>query len=128
MRGNAKGPGEYPGARFRARATAADLQKPTGNACVGSKCDVISLEDITATVDRAVHEFAGVSTLGGYRGKRLFICPDSSFFGLKKRLSRPVPVRHRLRGLVPDNVQALWSRRFKFYDFRGQGFFKPLMR
>jgi 7-alpha-hydroxysteroid dehydrogenase len=47
----------------KARATAADIQKLTGNACVGSKCDVTSLEDINATVDRAVREFGGVSTL-----------------------------------------------------------------
>jgi 7-alpha-hydroxysteroid dehydrogenase len=47
----------------KARATAADIQKLTGNACVGLKCDVTSLEDINATVEMAVREFGGVSTL-----------------------------------------------------------------
>lgn len=47
----------------KARAAAADIQKTTGNPCIGVKCDVTSIEDINSTVATAVREFGAVSTL-----------------------------------------------------------------
>ena len=46
-----------------AKATAADIQKITGNDCRGIKCDVTSLDDINAVVDATVKAFGGISTL-----------------------------------------------------------------
>ncbi len=46
-----------------AKETAAAIGKDTGGDCRGMKCDVTSLDDITATVAAAVAAFGGVSTL-----------------------------------------------------------------
>lgn len=47
----------------RARETAQTIQKITGNACEGIKCDVTSEADIQATVTATVKAFGGISTL-----------------------------------------------------------------
>lgn len=46
-----------------AKETAAAIGKETGGDCRGMKCDVTSLDDITATVAAAAAAFGGVSTL-----------------------------------------------------------------
>jgi len=46
-----------------AEATAAAIEKETGHACIGMKCDVTSSDDIHAVVSAAHREFGGISTL-----------------------------------------------------------------
>lgn len=46
-----------------ASETAASIQKETGNACLGIKCDVTSLDDIQAVVAATAKAFGGISTL-----------------------------------------------------------------
>jgi 7-alpha-hydroxysteroid dehydrogenase len=47
----------------KARATAAEIQKETGNACLGMAGNVTKSEDIAAVVAATVKAFGGISTL-----------------------------------------------------------------
>ncbi len=47
----------------KAQETAAEIEKETGNRCLGMACDVTRAEDINALVKATVDAFGGISTL-----------------------------------------------------------------